>query len=149
MTGSASPLELTWTVVAALSTLFSVFDVARAIWEVRQHRHDHGPTRGIGWSGLAKSLLLFTMTVLALGLGILSIATPRPYSDANRDFQDWAAAVLIVYQILLACVIATKDWERWYVSQWEWAPTRKRNPEGQVPTVLHETMEAIDDHTTQ
>lgn len=130
MFGNASPLEWAWLAVAALGIFAALIDTYRAALEVRIHWHDaEGPYRGIAISSACKSVLLLAMTLLGLWVGVIAMGTPEPVREPLQEYQEAVATILMVYQALLVLVILIKDWERWYVSLFEWV-ARKRAPQG-------------------
>lgn len=126
--GSASPRELIWVVTALLGLVCILVDLVLASREVWIHWHDPGPVRGISRSSIMKSLVLLTMIGIGLTIGLLAIQTPDPVREQLQEYQDAVADSLITYNVLLVVLIIIKDWERWYVSRWEWHSTLKSDP---------------------
>jgi hypothetical protein len=71
--------------------------------------------------------LLFVMTMIGVFIGIAALSTPEPYRPSVSAYMELVTNALISYQACLVLVIVVKDWERWYVQQWEWRPTPVKN----------------------
>lgn len=122
VSGTVSSPELDWMIIAFLGLVASVADWVLAGKEAHLHWGDGQPIKGIAISGFIKSTLLFMMTLIGIVIGAVAVMTPEPTRPGVTFYLALVTNGLIIYQALLVLVIVVKDWERWYVQQWEWRP---------------------------
>lgn len=117
MSASASPLELSWTAIAALGLLFSAWlaldgwrdlsAVLAAIKDVPPRARLYGPRWYVGLSSVVANgaLCLVWLGFIAIGLIAMQFPPPPPTSDQQVSNM-WAGWVLIAMEGILAGVQA-------------------------------------------
>lgn len=114
---TASPLEITWTSIAAIGLLFSLwlalsgwYDLAAvraAIRAVPPRARTWGPRWWVGLSAVVANGLLCFMWIGFAAIGLIAMQFPPPPPNPDQQVSNmWAGWVLIVMEALLAGVQA-------------------------------------------
>lgn len=117
MTGTASPLELSWTALAVAGLLFSVwlaaggwFDLAAvraAIVEVPPRARAWGPRWWVGLSSVVANSALCLVWLGFILIGFIAMQFPPPPPTATQQVSNqWAGWVLIGMEAILVSVQA-------------------------------------------
>lgn len=110
---TASPTELTWTLMALPGLLLSLYLVYGAVFDLRHHWTDG--LRPMGWVGLAKAVAVLLLAALVIAAGVIAMRTPEPVRPANQDASEIVAGILLLIDALILALAATLAFERGYV----------------------------------
>lgn len=117
MTGTASPLEITWTAVAVAGLLFSGWLVAggwldlaavrAAILKVPPRARAWGPRWWLALSAVVANGVLCLVWCGFAAIGLIAMQFPPPPPNADQQVSNvWAGWVLIAMEVLLVAVQA-------------------------------------------
>lgn len=109
----ASYRELLWTGAMLPGFILSVYNVAGALSDVRQHWLDG--YRPMGWVGLVKTAAVLLISLLILASGWVALGTPEPVRPEGDDSADFIAGCLIAVDLLVLVVATALFIERRYV----------------------------------
>jgi hypothetical protein len=136
LTDTLSVVEAWWIGVGAIGVVAAMYDIWRA-----QKEFDHPwginerAERGLSRSGLTKSLLLGTASLLNLTVAtVYAFIPPRPSAD-DVLVGSLAVICLTVVELLIVAVTIVRDYERIFVRQFMWS-ARERS-EGDPPLSAH------------
>lgn len=117
MSGTASPLELSWTTVAGIGLLFSAWlaaagwldlsAVRQAIEAVPPRARAWGPRWWVALSAVVANGALCLVWAGFIAIGLIAMQFPPPPPTAQQQVSNqWAGWVLIAMELILAAVQA-------------------------------------------
>lgn len=117
MSGSASPLEISWSVIAGVGLMFSLWlavggwldlsVVLDAIKDVPPRARIYGPRWWVGLSSVVANGMLCLVWLGFIAIGLIAMQFPPPPPSPDQQVSNmWAGWVLIAMEGILAGVQA-------------------------------------------